>query len=192
MELFIFAGPNGSGKSTIINAFIKNLGLTDFEYICPDIYARKLFFETQDEDSYKKAFKFAEYKRNRAVAENKNIIIETVNSTTDKFAFYRECKSRGYRITVVFVCTQSYEINISRVAKRKSQGGHDVPIDKIISRFNKSLDNMLALCLFADVLYLFDNSAERPSLCYYKDENESRLLSEPDWVKKYFLEKLGG
>ena len=192
-QLVVVAGPNGTGKSSFVKAFKDEYGLTDFEYINPDIYAVKFFSDIVEEEArYHLAFELAEYKCEEALKENRNIIIETVNSTTRKFDFYRECKSKGYNITVVYVCTNSYQININRVAKRKAQGGHDVPTEKIISRYQKSLDNMFELSLFADVLYVYDNSNEngQPALCYYKDKNESKLVYEPKWVIEYFIKKL--
>lgn len=194
MELIIFAGPNGSGKSTIITAFKHVLNLEEFEYINPDIYAREYFGNIQNEyDRYMSAFKYAEYKRQAAVDDGRNFIIETVNSTDKKFEFYDSCKNQGYKITVVFVGTQSYEINVKRVLKRVSEGGHNVPKEKIISRYTKSLENLFGLAMFADVLYIYDNSEDNgiPLLCYYKDDNDSKLASNmPGWVQKYFIEKL--
>lgn len=194
MELIIFAGPNGSGKSTIITAFQRGINIENFEYINPDIYAREYFGNIEDEyDRYMKAFKYAEYKRQAAVEDGKNFIIETVNSTDKKFAFYDYCKNKGYKITVVFVCTKSPEINVKRVLKRVSEGGHGVPEEKIISRYKKSLQNLFSLSLFADVLYMYDNSKEEgiPELCYYKDANDSKLSADiPEWVQKYFIDKL--
>jgi predicted ABC-type ATPase len=193
MELFIFAGPNGSGKSTIISEFISKYRLDDFEYINPDIYAKLYFYDVENElERYKKAFTYAEYKRKSAIADGKSIIIETVNSTENKFQFYEKCKNKGYKITVIFVCTQSSEINISRVALRISQGGHGVPLDKIVSRYERSLKNLYKLSTYADVLYLYDNSVdeEAPKLCFYRDEFVEQIMENtPEWVQIYFLNK---
>lgn len=194
MELIIFAGPNGSGKSTIISAFKRGIDLDEFEYVNPDIYAREYFFDVEDEyERYMKAFKYAEYKSQAIVDGGKNFMIETVNSTDKKFEFYNNCKNKGYKITVVFVCTKSAEINVKRVLRRVSEGGHGVPKEKIVSRYKKSLENLFALSLFADVLYIYDNSKEEdvPDLCYYKDENDSKLSEDiPEWVQMYFIDKL--
>jgi predicted ABC-type ATPase len=40
------------------------------------------------------------------------------------------------------------------------EGGHDVPISKIISRFNKSILNCGLVASFVDRLYVYDNSEE--------------------------------
>lgn len=101
-------------------------------------------------------------------------------------------QSDGYNITVVFVCTSSYEINIKRVAKRCAQGGHDVPKDKIISRYNRSLENLSALCALADVVYVYDYSQENTGaqLCYYKDKFTIQKEILPDWIKVNLFAKV--
>ena len=194
MRLFIFAGPNGSGKSTVIKNFIDNYGLNDYEYINPDIYATRFFYDIKGEkERYQKAFKFAEYKREETLKNRKNIIVETVNSTTDKFEFYKRCKDSGYEITVVFIATKSAEINCARVKKRVEQGGHDVSLEKIVSRYYKSLDNLFDLSLYSDVLYILDNSEDQvgAKLCIYQDKNGlNTVLPLPSWVNTYFIERL--
>lgn len=193
MELFIFAGPNGSGKSTVLAQFIQKFNLQNYEYINPDIYARKFFSDiTEETERYKAAFEFADYTRELCLEHNKDIIIETVNSTDNKFEFYRRCSERNYKTTVVFVCTSSPEINIARVNKRVSEGGHGVPEEKIISRYYRSLENLFGLSEFADVFYIYDNSKNfEIDLCVYKDDKESyQSKSIPKWVEQYYFEPL--
>ena len=40
------------------------------------------------------------------------------------------------------------------------EGGHDVPISKIISRYSKSIANCAIISKFVDRLYIYDNSVE--------------------------------
>jgi len=47
----------------------------------------------------------------------------------------------GYFVRLFFVGTDDPSINAKRVAMRVIEGGHDVPIGKIISRYAKSLAN---------------------------------------------------
>ncbi len=70
----------------------------------------------------------------------------------------------------------------SLVADRVLNGGHDVPIPKIISRYDKSIANCIALAPYVDRLYVYDNSIE---------DAEARLLfrlSEGELVKRYVEE----
>ena len=58
-------------------------------------------------------------------------------------------------------------INSSRIAKRVMKGGHDVPIPKIISRYQKSIVNCKRCEAIADRVYVYDNSI---------DDADARLL----------------
>ncbi|GHT12508.1 hypothetical protein FACS189426_15980 [Bacteroidia bacterium] len=48
----------------------------------------------------------------------------------------------------------------SRVTQRVLEGGHDVPIQKIISRYYKSIANCAYLAPLVDRLYVYDNSVD--------------------------------
>ena len=79
--------------------------------------------------------------REDCIAEGKSLIFETVFSANDKIDFVKKAKDKGYFIRLFFVGTESPTINASRIARRVMQGGHDVPISKIISRYSKSIAN---------------------------------------------------
>ena len=63
--------------------------------------------------------------------------------------------------------TSHPSINSSRIARRVMKGGHDVPIPKIISRYQKSILNCKRVAPIADRVYFYDNSI---------DDTEARLL----------------
>lgn len=94
---------------------------------------------------------------------------------------YRHCRAReaGYFIRLFFVSTNHPSINSSRIAKRVMKGGHDVPIPKIISRYQKSIVNCKRCATLADRVYVYDNSIE---------DVEARLLfrmSDGHLFKRY-------
>ena len=72
----------------------------------------------------------------------------------------RKAKDAGYFIRIFFVCTSNPHINLSRIAKRYIDGGHDVPVRKVIDRYYKSLLNVGKAMPLADRVYVYDNSAE--------------------------------
>lgn len=52
------------------------------------------------------------------------------------------------------------DANAARIAKRVMEGGHDVPIQKIISRYQKAIINAIKVTHFADRAYFYDNSID--------------------------------
>ena len=88
------------------------------------------------------------------------MIFETVLSAIDKLKYIKRAKAAGYFIRLFYVGTDSPTINASRIAHRVMEGGHDVPISKIISRFTKSIVNCSFIASEIDRLYVYDNSID--------------------------------
>ena len=87
-------------------------------------------------------------------------MFETVFSSDEKLEFLRKAHEAGFFIRFFFVCTSNPKINVSRITKRYLEGGHEVPISKIISRYFKSLENACEAIEFVDRAYIYDNSVE--------------------------------
>jgi predicted ABC-type ATPase len=107
-----------------------------------------------------------------------------------KIDFLRKAKQAGYFIRVIFVCTESPTINAARVAQRVMEGGHDVPIPKIISRYGKSIQNARHSFAIADQVYLYDNSrdGEKPRLIARISEGvKLNIIDEsiPSWCAAF-------
>ena len=58
--------------------------------------------------------------------------------------------------------TNHHSINIARVRKRVEEGGHDVPQDEIVRRWNATWANLLKTWDRFDHITIFDNSATEP------------------------------
>ena len=99
--------------------------------------------------------------------QGKSLIFETVLSSDGKVDFIRRAHEAGYFIRIFFVSTAHPTINAARIAQRVMEGGHDVPINKIISRYQKSILNCKRVAAIADRVYVYDNSV---------DDAEARLL----------------
>lgn len=150
--MIVIAGPNGSGKTSVTSKILHHKWLEDSEYINPDFIARDIFGDWNNQDSVIKAANYCNDWRERCLAERKSHILETVMSAYDKVEYILRAKNAGFFIRLFFVSTESPTINAKRVAQRVIDGGHDVPIPKIISRYNKSIGNCIALAPYVDSL----------------------------------------
>lgn len=158
--LIVVCGPNGSGKTSITQKILKHEWIENCTYINPDEIAKDIFGDWNSPEAIIDAANYAKELRYKLLIENKSIIFETVLSSPEKVEFILLAKEKGYFIRVFFVCTDSPTINASRIARRVIQGGHDVPIPKIISRYSKSIANCAFLSKEVDRLYIYDNSRE--------------------------------
>lgn len=119
-----------------------------------------------------------------SLAKDKECLNDNL-SFSDKLDFVRKAKTLRYRIISIFVGTESADINCARVKQRVSEGGHDVPEDKIRSRYNKSMDNLPLLAECSDELYVYDNSGEHPVLgLSFIDDDVFITAEATDWIKK--------
>lgn len=158
--LIVVCGPNGSGKTSITKKILKHDWLDNCTYINPDEIARDIYGDWNSPEAVFSAANYAKELRENLLKEGSSIIFETVLSSTEKIDFILLAKKRGYFIRIFFVCTDSPTINASRIAQRVIQGGHDVPIPKIISRYSKSIANCAIIASLVDRLYVYDNSRE--------------------------------
>jgi predicted ABC-type ATPase len=166
--LIIIAGPNGSGKTSITHKVLQHQWIEDCVYINPDDIAKNTFGDWNSYEAVMKAAILSTQMREDCISEGKSLIFETVLSADDKVDFVKRAKEKGYFIRLFFVGTESPTINASRIARRVMEGGHDVPIPKIISRYSKSIVNCCKVALIIDRAYVYDNSVEfaEPTLLF--------------------------
>jgi predicted ABC-type ATPase len=98
--------------------------------------------------------------RLNCLAAGRDMAFETVFSSPEKVDFVRSAKLAGFFVRLFFVCTNDPSINAQRVALRVMEGGHDVPIPKIIGRYYKSIANCVESLPYVDRAYFYDNSEQ--------------------------------
>lgn len=159
-ELIIIAGPNGSGKTSVTHQFLHHQWSEGILYINPDEIAKNVFGDWNSSESILKAAEFCANLRETCLNDRISFVFETVFSAQDKIDFLLRAKDAGFFIRFFFIATSHPSINASRVATRVMEGGHDVPIAKIISRYYKSINNCEVIASFVDRLYVYDNSID--------------------------------
>lgn len=173
-------GPNGAGKSTFYASFLRNGGL---RFVNADDIARDL-----DIDAYAAA-KLADTLRRELLGQRESFVFETVFSDPvgDKVAFLREAAAAGYSVVLCFVGISSPEISETRVSMRVSQGGHDVPSEKLAGRFPRTLENLRRAIQKLPLVLVFDNDdlAEPYRRVGEFANGEAMFLSDapPDWLR---------
>ena len=187
--LIVIAGPNGSGKTSVTSKILQHEWMEDSVYINPDIVAQEKFGDWNSMEAIKKAVVYCEEWREKCLVERKSLIFETVLSAKDKIDYIERAKEADFFVRLFFVCTKSPAINASRIAQRVMKGGHDVPITKVISRYQKSILNCKYIATKVDRTYLYDNSvddAEQQLLIRLSDGIIAKKYVEqlPEWARQ--------
>ena len=141
-----------------------------------------IVFNEEAVNSYTVAI-LADYFRGEFLAHGMSFSSETVFSHPSKIDLLKNAHHKGFRTYLYFVATESPEINISRVSSRVGEGGHNVPIDKIVERYQRCLDNVSYALPFLDRGYFFDNSGTGFHFIAEIENGEWTLFSSslPQW-----------
>ncbi|MEZ0387244.1 MAG: zeta toxin family protein [Verrucomicrobium sp.] len=137
----------------------------------------------------------ADFLRQKLIESRISFSFETVMSSRDKVELLRKAQAVGYRTYLYFIATDDPSINVARVRARVSLGGHDVPEEKIVQRYTRSLGLLLPAIKHSDRAYLFDNSADgRDHLWVAEitggDDLEMRSEHMPLWFLENVWEKI--
>ena len=185
--LCIVAGPNGSGKTTTTVQLLNNEWAADSLYINPDDIAQNTFGDWNSPEAVLKAAEAAARLRYECLEQGRDFVFETVFSSPEKLEFLYKAKDAGFFIRLFYVCTSDPAINVARITQRYFNGGHEVPISKIISRYYKSLVNAAKALPLVDRAYVYDNSVDNqlPQLLYRTTEGKlfKQYIDEiPEWA----------
>lgn len=90
--------------------------------------------------------------------------VETVLSTDKYRRLVNLAHKWGFEVRMIYVVLHSAELQIERVRIRVSEGGHDVPVDKIVSRRARSFEQLGWFVRKVDACYIYDNSTGEPEL----------------------------
>ena len=179
------AGPNGAGKTTFCHAHLRSAAL---RVINADVLAHEL-----ELDAYAAA-SVADAIRRELVKRRESFIFETVFSDPvgDKVGFLKEASESRYTVVLCYIGISGPEVSEDRVAMRVSQGGHDVPSEKLQLRFSRAIDNLrMAIQQLPHVL-IYDNDDLSHPYQQVAVFAQGRLLSSkehlPDWLEPLVAE----
>ncbi len=174
------AGPNGAGKSTFFEAHLKSSGL---RFLNTDVLAKELEVDAYD------AARMVAALRVELVRHGESFVFETVFSDPvgDKLAFLKQTAQSGYALVLCFIGIADANTSEQRVAMGVSQGGHDVPTEKLIARFPRTLANLSAAIRELPCVLVFDNDDLRTPFRHVAVFANSRplLLKQPvpSWLQ---------
>lgn len=176
-----------------LHPLFKQIGSIDVE---KDLFSkanRLYFINPQTIDGYLILI-IADYIRSRLLETAERFSFETVLSNSAKLSFMREAKARGLKVYLYFVSLAAPEMNVERIKSRVEQGGHDVPKDKVMDRYYRTMDFLFEAMKIADNVYLFDNSYQEPALFAKKENDILEIVGDkryvPKWYQDHVLDKL--
>jgi len=173
-------GSNGAGKTTFYQAHLKPAGL---RFVNADVLANELEMEPYA------AARMAGSLRSALVEQRESFVFETVFSDPvgDKLVFLKDAAARGYTVILCFIGISGPEVSEQRVAMRVSQGGHDVPADKLVTRYPRTLANLQAAIRELPNVWIFDNDDLREPFRKVAIYEQGRRVFQRKPIPKWLL-----
>lgn len=172
-EIVVFAEPNGSGKSTFTE-ILKPM----MDYINADEIKNNL------KCSDLEAAQIAENQREEHLKNKTDFCFETVMSTDRNLKLLQRAIEKGYFIRCYYVLTADPNINVYRIKARVAAGGHNVPQEKVYTRFQKAMDLVSEVVKVSDICHIYDNSEETAFRIFKKSKTECYYDECDDWKLK--------
>jgi predicted ABC-type ATPase len=162
-KIVIIAGPNGAGKTTFAREFLPN------EAGCPifvnaDLIAAGIApFQPETVAFHAGRLMLQEIARH--ATEGRSFAFETTLSGRTYAPMIDRWRTQGYIVKLIFLSLASPDEAVARVAVRVRQGGHNIPVDTILRRYEAGLMHFRETYRSrVDFWQLFDNSGEFPLL----------------------------
>lgn len=178
-QLFVLAGPNGSGKTTWLDYNRGEIaGLQLFVHLNPDAIAREICPEDVTRASIAAGREVI--RRSIDLLERKaSFGFETTLAGNHALNVVRKARAVGYEITLVFLATDNPRINLRRIARRKAAGGHGIPKEDVLRRYERSFANLALAVAHANYVHLVDNGANQQPHEFARIENGDIAIYNP-------------
>lgn len=195
-SIYVLAGVNGAGKSTVLSTTFLWRGISVFN---PDD-ATELLLEANPhlsrDEANSLAWQQGKAMLERAIEQPYDFAFETTLGGNTITALLERALSLGEGVYMLYVGLDGPELHIARVRARVAAGGHDVPEERIRSRYDTSRLHVIQLLPKLTELRVYDNSQEAdpqqglapvPSLILHtvngKVAEPPDLGSVPEWAK---------
>jgi len=192
----VLAGVNGAGKSSVAGGFLPKEGDIFFN---PDTIAQKIRDLHPDISltlANAHAWQIGKSLLEQAIAGGQDYRFETTLGGRTIAQLLEKAARSGHRLQVWFCGLASADLHIRRVRSRVAHGGHDIPVEKIRERWNRSRENLIRLLPCIDHLRVYDNSSEadpaagrqpQPVLLLEMQRGQitapADLSNAPDWAR---------
>ncbi len=181
-QLWVVAGPNGSGKTSLTRKHL----LGKLPIVNPDEIAAQLSGPNQSPvDLAMQAGRQALAIQRQHLDRRDTFALETTFSGNRELGLMREAKAADYKVNLVFICTESPMTSMGRIVQRVRDGGHFVPDDDVMRRYERSLANLSPGVALADRTWLLDNTGERMRLVATIERGQVKksTINLPQWAK---------
>ncbi|WP_158800640.1 zeta toxin family protein [Pedobacter sp. L105] len=181
-NLYIISGCNGAGKTTASYTILPEI-LNCREFVNADNIAAGLS-PFNPESVAVAAGRTMLNRIQELLSEQADFAVETTLSTRSYVSLIKQAHSLGYKVRLLYFWLSSPGVAIKRVAQRVSEGGHHIPSEIILRRYNRGLYNLYNLYMpICEEWTLVDNMNPVPELIAKSDGFGKTVFNNELWDK---------
>jgi predicted ABC-type ATPase len=177
--LHLIAGPNGAGKSTLYDLVIGPV--TKLEFVNADLLAAREWPDDAAAHAYDASRLAAEH-RAELLAARTSFVTETVFSHASKIDLVRAAAEAGYLVFLHVVLVPE-DLAVARVANRVANDGHEVPEEKVRSRYARLWSLVAEAIALVDEATVYDNSSAATPFRVVASFERGVAVSKPAWPR---------
>ena len=154
----LLAGPNGAGKSTLYRALVSNGDIDKaLEFVNADLYEQSHLQHIGDLQQRSEAARdWADDRREALLNTITSYVSETVFSHESKLALITHAQAMGFQVVLYIVSVDDPQQLLARVNQRVREGGHNVPAQRILDRYPRTMANLKRAVRLADLVFVYD------------------------------------
>lgn len=163
-SIFVLAGCNGAGKSSIGGVALLDSGVRFYN---PDEAARKIMAANAHlnppptiGEVNAAAWSQGRTLVERAIDQHLDFAFETTLGGQTMTELLERAAGEGLAVHLWFAGLENVKLHVQRVCQRVARGGHDIPHEKIVERFDSGRRNLVRLLPRLASVRVYDNSAE--------------------------------
>jgi predicted ABC-type ATPase len=156
----LLAGPNGAGKSTLYRALVANGGISStLEFVNADLYEQIHLQHITDAQKRSEAARdWADGRRDMLLNAKVSFVSETVFSHESKLALITQAQAMGFDVVLYIVSLDDPQRLLARVNQRVREGGHNVPAQRILDRYPRTMANLKKAVRLADLAFVYESA----------------------------------
>ena len=187
----LLAGPNGAGKSTLYRALVASGSISSqLEFVNADLYEQSHLQHITDPQKRSEAARdWADGRREALLHAKVGFVSETVFSHESKLALITQAQAMGFDVVLYVVSLDDPQRLLARVSQRVREGGHNVPAQRILERYPRTMANLKKATRLADLAFVYDAAEVEQGahllVAMCEREKTTLLVNKlPDWAKK--------
>jgi predicted ABC-type ATPase len=186
-RLDVIAGPNGAGKTTLYQRVIRP-DRPGLPFVNADLIARDRLPGNELAGAYEAAT-IAARARQALIDARLDFCTETVFSHTSKLDLVTAASAAGFDV-VLHVVMIPLHLSSRRVTARVAAGGHDVPADKLPSRYHRLWPLVAAAACHCYRTVFWDNAPDDGpfEVASYRYATADYPPRWPTWTPRPLLE----